>query len=53
MKIPVGNKTVVQVSGWAVVAAALILDNVATNICRLKALQIVGNVKEEKEEEIS
>lgn len=52
MKIPVGNKTVVQVSGWAVVAAALILDNVATNIIRLKALQIVENTKE-KEEEIS
>ncbi len=52
MKIPVGNKTVVQISGWAVVAAALILDNVATNIIRLKALQIVENTKE-KEEEIS
>lgn len=53
MKIPVGNKTVIQVSGWAVVVAALILDNAVTNICRLKALQIVGNAKEEKEEEIS
>lgn len=52
MKIPVGNKTVVQISGWAVVAAALILDNVATNIIRLKALQVVENTKE-KEEEIS
>lgn len=52
MKIPVGNKTVVQISGWAVVAAALILDNVATNIIRLKAMQIVENAKE-KEEEIS
>lgn len=52
MKIPVGNKTVVQISGWAVVVTALILDNVAANIIKLKALKIVGNAKE-KEEEIS
>lgn len=52
MKIPVGNKTVVQVPGWAVVVTALIIDNVATNIIRLKAWQIVENAKE-KEEEIS
>lgn len=50
MKIPVGNKTVVQVSGWAVVVTALIIDNVATNIIRLKALQIVENAKEQEEE---
>ena len=53
MKIPVGNKTVIQVSGWAVVATALILDNTIANIIRLKALSIVSKNQEEKEEEIS
>ena len=53
MKIPVGNNTVIQVSGLAVVATALILDNTVTNIIRLKALQLAAKVQEEKEEEIS
>lgn len=52
MNVPVGNKTVIKVSGWAVVAAALILDNTITNIIRLKALSIVSK-NQEKEEEIS
>lgn len=52
MNVPVGNKTVIRVSGWAVVAAALILDNTITNIIRLRALSIISK-KQEKEEEIS
>lgn len=53
MKIPVGNKTVIQVSGWAVVVTALILDNTITNVIKLKALKIASKIQEEKEEEIS
>ena len=53
MNVPVGNKTVIKVSGWAVVAAALILDNTITNIIRLKALSIISKNQGEKEEEIS
>ena len=53
MKIPVGDKVVIQVSGWAVVAMALILDNTITNIIRLKALSIISKNQGEKEEEIS
>ena len=53
MKIPVGNKVVIQVSGWAVVAMALILDNTITNIIRLKAFSIISKNQGEKEEEIS
>lgn len=53
MKIPVGNKTVIQVSSWAVVVTALILDNTITNIIKLKALKIASKNQEEKEEEIS
>ena len=52
MNVPVGNKTVINVSGWAIVATALILDNTITNIIRLKALSIVSK-NQEKEEEIS
>ena len=48
MKIPVGNKTVIQISGWAVVATALVLDNIAANIIRLKALQVVAKIQEEE-----
>lgn len=53
MKIPVGNKTVIQVSGWAVVVTALILDNTITNVIKLKALKIASKNQKEKEEEIS
>ena len=52
MNVPVGNQTVIKVSGWAVLATALILDNTITNIIRLKALSIVSK-NQEKEEEIS
>ena len=52
MNVPVGNKTVIKVPGWAVVATALILDNTITNIIRLKALSIASK-NQEKEEEIS
>ena len=52
MNAPVGNKTVIKVSGWAVVATALILDNTITNIIRLKALSIVSK-NQEKEKETS
>ena len=52
MNVPVGNKTVIKISGWAVVATVLILDNTITNIIRLKALSIVSK-NQEKEEEIS
>ena len=53
MNIPVGNKNVIHISGWAVVAAALIIDNTVTNLIRLRALKIVAETKENKEEEIS
>ncbi len=53
MNIPVGSKNVIHISGWAVVAAALIIDNTVTNLIRLRALKIVAETKEDKEEEIS
>lgn len=53
MKIPVGSKNVINVSGWAVVLTALIVDNTVTNIIRLKALKTIAQTKtnEENEEE--
>ena len=53
MNIPVVSKNVIHISGWAVVAAALIIDNTVTNLIRLRALKIVAENKEDKEEEIS
>ena len=53
MNIPVGSKNVIYISGLAVVAAALIIDNTVTNLIRLRALKIVAENKEDKEEEIS
>lgn len=35
MNIPVGNKKVINVPGWAVVVGGLIIDNMVANICRL------------------
>lgn len=48
MKIPVGSRSVIHISGWAVVAAALIIDNTVTNLIRLRALKIVSETKEEE-----
>lgn len=44
MKVPVGNKTVIQVPGWSVVVTALILDNTITNVIRLKAMKITSKI---------
>lgn len=51
MKIPVGSKTVINVSGVAVVITALILDNTVTNVIRLKALKTIAEAKTKNEEE--
>lgn len=50
MKIPVGNKTVINVSGVALVITALIVDNTITNVIRLKALKTIAETKTENEE---
>ena len=34
MNIPVGNKKIINVPGWAVVVGGLIIDNMVANICR-------------------
>lgn len=48
MKITKGDKSI-DIPGWALLVGALVVDNLATNIIRLRALKIMskGNEKEE------
>ena len=47
MEFTKGDKTI-KIPGWAFLVGALIVDNVATNLIRLKALKVCSNCKKEE-----